>query len=98
MEQENRPHIFLGRQHHFKHAFHIASNDVVFATAADGRVYAFDAKSGKKLWSDKASSSAEGGLAIGGQTLLVRVGTPGSEPGPELIAYRLGGHSPGGGV
>ena len=74
----------------------LLTNDVIFATSADGRVYAFDAKSGKKLWSDKASSSAEGGLAIGGQTLLVRVGTPGSEPGPELIAYRLAGSGAGG--
>jgi alcohol dehydrogenase (cytochrome c) len=69
----------------------LATNDLVFATSADGRVYAFDAKSGKRIWSDKASSSAGGGLAIGGQTLLVRVGTPGSEPGPKLIAYRLAG-------
>ncbi len=75
----------------------LASNDVVFATAEDGRVYAFGAKSGKKLWDDKPSSAAEGGLAIGSQTLLVRVGTPGSDPGPELVAYRLGGgKSPGG--
>lgn len=66
----------------------LLTNDVVFATSADGRVYAFDARSGRKLWSDKAAASAEGGLAIGGRTLLVRVGTPGSEPGPELIAYR----------
>jgi outer membrane protein assembly factor BamB len=68
----------------------LLTDDVIFATSADGSVYAFAAKSGKKLWSDRASSSGEGGLAIGGRTLLVRVGTPGSEPGPELIAYRLG--------
>jgi outer membrane protein assembly factor BamB len=67
----------------------LATNDLVFTTAADGRVYAFSAKSGKKLWDDRPSSAAEGGLAIGSQTLLVRVGTPGSEPGPELVAYRL---------
>jgi len=67
----------------------LATNDLVFTTAADGRVYAFGAESGKKLWSDKPSTAAEGGLAIGSQTLLVRVGTPGSDPGPELIAYRL---------
>jgi outer membrane protein assembly factor BamB len=67
----------------------LATNDLVFATAADGRVYAFGAKSGKKLWSDKPSSAAEGGLAIGSRTLLVRVGTPESDPGPELVAYRL---------
>jgi outer membrane protein assembly factor BamB len=82
----------------WKHGLHsslagpvLATNDLVFATAADGRVYAFGAKSGKKLWSDKPSAAAEGGLAIGSQTLLVRVGTPGSDPGPELIAYGLAG-------
>jgi len=69
----------------------LATNDLVFTTAADGRVYALGAESGKKLWSDKPSSAAEGGLAVGSQTLLVRVGIPGSDPGPELVAYRLAG-------
>lgn len=69
----------------------LATNDLVFATSADGRVYAFGAKSGKKLWDDKPSSGSEGGLTVGGQTLLVRVGTPGLDPGPELVAYRLDG-------
>lgn len=69
----------------------LATNDLVFATSSDGLVYALGAKSGKKIWSERGSSAAEGGLAAAGNTLLVRVGTPGTEPGPELIAYRLGG-------
>ncbi len=69
----------------------LATNDLVFATSADGRVYALNAKSGKKLWSQKVSSAAEGGLTVAGNTLLVRAGTSGTEPGPELVAYRLGG-------
>jgi outer membrane protein assembly factor BamB len=69
----------------------LATNDLVFATSADGRVYALSAKSGRKLWSEKVSSAIEGGLAAAGNTLLVRAGTPGSNPGPELVAYRLPG-------
>jgi len=69
----------------------LATNDLVFATSSDGRVYALSAKSGKKLWSEKVSSALEGGLTVAGNTLLVRAGTPESNPGPELVAYRLGG-------
>ncbi|HEU4739757.1 MAG TPA: PQQ-binding-like beta-propeller repeat protein [Solirubrobacterales bacterium] len=69
----------------------LVTNDVVFATAADGRVYALDTKNGKKLWSEKASSAIEGGLTVAGNTLLVRAGNSESNPGPELVAYRLGG-------
>jgi alcohol dehydrogenase (cytochrome c) len=69
----------------------LATNDLVFATSSDGRVHALSAKSGRKLWSEKVSATAEGGLTVAGNTLLVRVGTPGTEPGPELVAYRLGG-------
>jgi outer membrane protein assembly factor BamB len=54
----------------------LATNDVVFAVSVDGGVYALNAKSGRKLWSEKASSAAEGGLAVAGNTLLVRTGAP----------------------
>lgn len=69
----------------------LTSNDLVFATSADGRVFALGAKSGRKLWSDKAAAAIEGGLTVAGNTLLVRAGSAGSDPGPELVAYRLGG-------
>lgn len=69
----------------------LATNDVVFTTSADGRVYALSVKSGKKLWSEKVSSAIEGGLTVAGNTLLVRAGSAESNPGPELVAYRLGG-------
>jgi outer membrane protein assembly factor BamB len=69
----------------------LATNDLVFATSADGMVYALSAKNGKRLWSEKVSTAIEGGLTVAGNTLLVRAGTPGSNPGPELVAYRLGG-------
>jgi outer membrane protein assembly factor BamB len=72
----------------------LATNDLVFATSADGRVYALNAKSGKKLWSEKVSTAIEGGLTVAGTTLLVRAGTPRSDPGPELVAYRLPGKPP----
>lgn len=69
----------------------LATNDVVFATTADGRVYALGGRDGRKLWSERASSAIEGGLTVAGNTLLVRAGDSESDPGPELVAYRLGG-------
>lgn len=82
----------------WKHGFPIplagpalATNNLVFATSSDGRVYAFGAGGGRKLWSEKVSSAIEGGLTAAGNTLLVRAGTPGSEPGPELVAFRVPG-------
>lgn len=72
----------------------LATNDLVFATSADGRVYVLSAESGKRLWSEKVSSAIEGGLTVAGNTLLVRAGTPSSDPGPELVAYRLPGMPP----
>lgn len=69
----------------------LVTNDVVFTTSADGEVFALDAKSGRKLWRDKTSSAIEGGLTVASSTLLVRAGSTGSNPGPELVAYRLGG-------
>ncbi len=67
----------------------LATNDLVFATSADGRVYALSARDGRKLWSEKVSSAVEGGLTVAGNTLLVRAGAAGSDPGPELVVYRL---------
>lgn len=69
----------------------LRTNDLVFTTSADGTVYALSAQSGKKLWSEKVSAAIEGGLSVAGDTLLVRSGTSESSPGPELVAYRLGG-------
>lgn len=69
----------------------LATNDLVFATSADGTAYALSTKNGKQLWDEKVSSAIEGGLTVAGNTLLVRAGTPESNPGPELVAYRLGG-------
>jgi outer membrane protein assembly factor BamB len=72
----------------------LVTNDLVFATSADGAVYALSTKSGRKLWGEKVSAAIEGGLTVAGNTLLVRAGTPGSEPGPELVAFRLPGKQP----
>lgn len=65
------------------------TNDLVFTTSADGTVYALSAKNGRKLWSEEVSSAIEGGLTVAGNTLLVHAGSVDSNPGPELVAYRL---------
>jgi alcohol dehydrogenase (cytochrome c) len=69
----------------------LATNNLVFATSSDGRVYAFNADGGRKLWSEKVSVAIEGGLTAAGNTLLVRAGSPESNPGPELVAFRVPG-------
>jgi outer membrane protein assembly factor BamB len=40
---------------------------------------------------DIVFATSAGGLTVAADTLLVRAGTPDSSPGPELVAYRLGG-------
>lgn len=65
------------------------TNDLVVAGSRDGGVAAFEADSGKEVWRDEISGRLEGGVAIGGDTLLIQLGDPGGAP--ELLAYRLAG-------
>ena len=67
------------------------ANDVVFTSTYAGTVYAFDTRSGKTLWTTKASAGINAFPAIDGDTLLVGAGTPGFNKKPrfELIAYAL---------
>lgn len=67
------------------------TNDLVFVTSFDGVLSAFEVSSGRKAWSKKLSKSAEGGMALTGDTVLVRTGYLfGGDP-LELQAYRLPG-------
>jgi outer membrane protein assembly factor BamB len=67
------------------------ANDVVFTSTYAGRIYAFDTKTGKKLWTTKAPAGINSFPAIDGDTLLVGAGTVGSSKKPkfQLIAYSL---------
>jgi outer membrane protein assembly factor BamB len=67
-------------------------NDVVFTTSFDGRVYAFDANSGRLIWQETLPAGTNTGVTVAGDTVLVPAGVA-SAAGqtPELVAYRLGG-------
>jgi outer membrane protein assembly factor BamB/plastocyanin len=67
------------------------ANDVVFTSTYAGTVYAFDAQTGRTLWTTKAPAGINSFPAIDGDTLLVGAGTPGFHKKPrfELIAYAL---------
>jgi len=67
------------------------ANDVVFTSTYAGRVYAFDTKTGKTLWTTKAPAGINSFPAIDGDTLLVSAATTASYKNPhfELIAYSL---------
>jgi quinoprotein glucose dehydrogenase len=58
----------------------VTSTGLVFSTAKDGRIYAFDAKNGRVLWSGKLPMGTEGLPAMyvldGRQYLVVNATTP----------------------
>ncbi len=64
---------------------------MVFTSTYAGRVYAFDTKTGKTLWTTKAPAGINSFPAIDGDTLLVSAATTASYKNPhfELIAYSL---------
>lgn len=67
------------------------ANDVVFTSDYAGKIYAFDTRSGKTLWTAQAPAGINSFPAIDGDTLLVGAGTTGfaKKPQFELIAYSL---------
>jgi outer membrane protein assembly factor BamB len=84
----------------WKHEFALAPafgatssvNDVVFATTFDGKVYAFDAGSGRQLWQEELPAGTNTGVAVAGDTVIVPAGVASAEgQTPQIVAYRLGG-------
>jgi outer membrane protein assembly factor BamB len=68
------------------------SNDLVFATTADGKVSGFDVKSGRLAWQIDLPAGTNSGVTIEGDTLFAPAGLPSGEgQTPQLVAYRLGG-------
>jgi outer membrane protein assembly factor BamB len=69
------------------------SNDVVFTSTLDGKIYALATKDGSILWSAQAPAGVNSFPAIDGDTLLVGAGAPAKgikHPSNELVAYSLG--------
>jgi outer membrane protein assembly factor BamB len=68
-------------------------NDLVFTTTFDGRLIAFDTKTGSIVWNQKLPALSNSPIAIVGDTVIAAAGFPGG-PGQkaEVVAFRLGSH------
>lgn len=68
------------------------SNDVVFATTFDGKVHAFDTKSGRIVWQEELPAGTNAGVMVAGDTVIAPAGLPTAQgQTAEIVAYRLGG-------
>jgi alcohol dehydrogenase (cytochrome c) len=65
-------------------------NDVVFTTTINGTLYAFDARTGKRLWQTALSAGTIAPIGISGDTLIAAptLALAASER-PQLVAFRL---------
>jgi outer membrane protein assembly factor BamB len=84
----------------WKHEFPLApafgattvTNDLVFATTYDGKVYGFDTGSGRLAWQSELPAGTNAGVAIEGDTVIAPAGVAAAEgQTPQIVAYRLGG-------
>jgi outer membrane protein assembly factor BamB len=69
------------------------ANDVVFTSTCAGKVYGFDVKTGKQLWSTQAPAGVNSFAAVDGDTVLVGAAASGLSKNPQfqLVAYSLSG-------
>lgn len=68
------------------------TNDLVFATTFDGKVHAFDTKSGRIAWQVDLPAGTNAGVTVAGDTVIAPAGLPAAEgQTPQIVAYRLGG-------
>jgi outer membrane protein assembly factor BamB len=84
----------------WKHEFPLApafgatsvTNDLVFATTYDGKVYAFDTSSGRPTWQVDLPAGTNAGVTVSGNMVVAPAGVPTSEgQTPQIVGYRLGG-------
>jgi outer membrane protein assembly factor BamB len=67
-----------------------AVNDLVFATAFEGTVYAIDASTGRMVTELELPAGTNTGVVVSGNTLIAPAGLPlGHEQTPQITAYRL---------
>jgi outer membrane protein assembly factor BamB len=62
-------------------------NDLVFTATFDGKIYAFNRRTGDEKWSYQASGGINAWPAVAGNTIIFPVGQ--GNP-PQLIAFRVG--------
>lgn len=72
-------------------------NDLVFTSTYNGKIYAFNAKTGEQVWEYQAPGGINGWPAVSGDTLLFPVGVG---PTPMILAFKVGGTAevPGGAI
>jgi outer membrane protein assembly factor BamB len=76
------------------------ASDVVFGARLDGMIRAFDCTTGEERWRFQGGAGVNAAPAIAGNMLFVPagaglVGSQGSIPTTELLAFRLDGASAG---
>ncbi len=72
------------------YGFTTVSNDLVFATTADGKVHAFETDSGRPAWQATLPAGTNAGVMLEGDMLIAPAGLPMVEgQTPQLVAYRL---------
>lgn len=70
----------------------LITNDLVFATTADGVIHALKKETGGEVWQSALPSGTNAGVMISGDMLIAGAGLPTAEgQTPELVAYKLGG-------
>lgn len=65
-------------------------NDLVFTSTLNGKIYAYQKKTGAKVWDYQASGGINGWPAVKGDTIVFPVGMGKT---PQLIAFKVGASS-----
>lgn len=67
-------------------------NDLVFATAFEGSVTAFETSSGNEVWTATLPAAINTSVSIAGDTVIAPAGLASAEgQAPKIVAFRLGG-------
>ncbi len=81
-------------QHKFAHSPYGAAsvtNDLVFTTTFDGRVFALSTRTGDVAWQARLPAGTNSPVAINGDTVIAGAGyASGRGQRPEIVGYRLG--------
>jgi outer membrane protein assembly factor BamB len=68
------------------------TNDLVFATTYDGKVHAFETKSGQPAWQSQLPAGTNSGVSVAEDTIIAPAGVAAAEgQSPQIVAFRLGG-------
>lgn len=69
----------------------LITNDLVFATTADGVIHALKKETGGEIWQSALPSGSNAGVMVSGDMLLAGAGLVGEGQTAELVAYKIGG-------